>query len=210
LSFITVFGDFGEWDKNKKPLNQRFTCGMSYKVLYIEDEPFLACIVSDGLKSSDYAVTWVADREEVLKEYRSLQPDICLLDIMLPSKDGYTIAEEIRSESLDVPIIFISAKQLSEDVVRGFKSGGNDYLRKPFSMDELLVRMQALLNRSLKQADNNAAQTEKIYHFGECSLDTVLQVLKTSTGKHHISYKETALLEMLIRQQNKVLERQLL
>jgi DNA-binding response OmpR family regulator len=65
-----------------------------------------------------------------------------------------------------------------------------------------------LLNRSLKQADNNAAQTEKIYHFGECSLDTVLQVLKTSTGKHHISYKETALLEMLIRQQNKVFERQ--
>jgi DNA-binding response OmpR family regulator len=179
---------------------------MSYKVLYVEDEPFLARIVSDGLKSSGYTVTLVTDGSMAMEEYRVTQPDICVLDIMLPSKDGYEIANELRATNSHLPIIFLSAKALTEDIVKGFKSGGNDYLKKPFSMDELLVRMEALLKRS--PSPKEKAGNETIYHFGNCVLDTVHQKLKTSAGEFALSFKEMALLEMMLLHKNTVLERQ--
>jgi DNA-binding response OmpR family regulator len=176
---------------------------MSLKVLYAEDEPFLSRIVSDGLKSSGYTVQVVSDGNLVMDAYRSLKPDICILDIMLPSKDGYMLAKELRAAQKDLPIIFLSAKVLTEDVVKGFKMGGNDYLKKPFSMDELLVRMEALLERLAAPA----AAVSTIYSFGHCQLDTVHQKLKTSTGEYSLSFKESALLEMMILRKNNVLER---
>lgn len=181
---------------------------MSHKVLYVEDEPFLARIVSDGLKSSGYTVKLVADGSLAIDEYRILQPDICILDIMLPSKDGYEIANELRAADPHLPIIFLSAKALTEDIVKGFKSGGNDYLKKPFSMDELLVRMEALLKRATIPKENVTGDAATIYHFGSCTLDTVNQKLKTSTGEFALSFKEMALLEMMILHKNTVLERQ--
>lgn len=181
---------------------------MSYKVLYIEDEPFLARIVSDGLISSGYTVRQVADGNIALDEYQSMQPDICILDIMLPSKDGYQIATELRVIEPDLPIIFLSAKTLTEDIVKGFKSGGNDYLKKPFSMDELLVRMEALLHRFNKTTKNEQDKPKNNYEFGNCQLDVIQQKLKTSTGTYALSFKEMALLEMMILHQNTVLERQ--
>jgi DNA-binding response OmpR family regulator len=181
---------------------------MSYKVLYVEDEPFLARIVSDGLKSSGYTVKLVADGSLAMEEYRTMQPDLCILDIMLPSKDGYEIANELRAADPHLPIIFLSAKALTEDIVKGFKSGGNDYLKKPFSMDELLVRMDALLKRSVTPKEIVADETATVYHFGSCTLDTVHQKLKTSTGEFALSFKEMALLEMMILHKNTILERQ--
>ncbi|ASU32023.1 response regulator transcription factor [Mucilaginibacter xinganensis] len=181
---------------------------MNYKVLYVEDEPFLARIVSDGLKSSGYNVKLVYDGSLAMDEYHATRPDICILDIMLPSKDGYEIANELRVSDPHLPIIFLSAKALTEDIVKGFKSGGNDYLKKPFSMDELLVRMEALLKRpaGLKEGVQNEAAA--IYNFGNCMLDTVHQKLKTSAGEFALSFKEMALLEMMILHKNTVLERQ--
>jgi DNA-binding response OmpR family regulator len=181
---------------------------MSYKVLYVEDEPFLARIVSDGLKSSGYTVKLAADGSLAMNEYRTMQPDICILDIMLPSKDGYEIANELRADDPHLPIIFLSAKALTEDIVKGFKSGGNDYMKKPFSMDELLVRMEALLKRSITSKEKVAEETATFYHFGNCALDTVHQKLKTSTGEFALSFKEMALLEMMILHKNTILERQ--
>lgn len=181
---------------------------MSLKVLYVEDEPFLSQIVSDGLKSSGYSVQVVADGNAVLDAYFSFKPDICILDIMLPSKDGYTLAKELRGIQPDLPIIFLSAKVLTEDVVKGFKSGGNDYLKKPFSMEELLVRMEALLSRFGKETTSYTVENSKIYSFGNCQLDTVQQKLTTSSGEHSLSFKESALLEMMILRKNDVLERQ--
>ncbi|KIO75070.1 transcriptional regulator [Pedobacter lusitanus] len=181
---------------------------MSFKVLYVEDEPFLSHIVSDGLKNSGYIVQVVADGDLVMDAYFSLNPDICILDIMLPSKDGYTLAKELRKAQPDLPIIFLSAKLLPEDVVKGFKSGGNDYLKKPFSMDELLVRMEALLQRFGKDIIGLETENSKIYAFANCRLDTVLQKLTTSSGEHSLSFKECALLEMMILRKNDVLERQ--
>jgi DNA-binding response OmpR family regulator len=181
---------------------------MSYKILYVEDEPFLARIVSDGLKSSGYTVKLVADGSLAMDEYSTMQPDICILDIMLPSKDGYEIANELRADDPHLPIIFLSAKALTEDIVKGFKSGGNDYLKKPFSMDELLVRIEALLKRPAGIKESIEKETATIYHFGNCKLDTVHQKLKTSDGEYALSFKEMALLEMMILHKNTVLERQ--
>jgi len=181
---------------------------MNLKVLYVEDEPFLSHIVSDGLKSSGYTVQVVADGNLATDAYYALKPDICILDIMLPSKDGYTIAKELKNIKPDLPIIFLSAKVLTEDVVKGFKSGGNDYLKKPFSMDELLVRMEALLQRFGRERDGTPLENNKVYSFGGCRLDTVQQILHTSTGEHSLSFKESALLEMMILKKNDVLERQ--
>lgn len=207
---------------------------MPIKVLYVEDEPNLARIVSDGLKSSGYTVSMVADGSLAFGEYQAMQPDICVLDIMLPSKDGYEIAKAIRADNPRMPIIFLSAKTLTEDIVKGFRSGGNDYLKKPFSMDELLIRMEALLNRWAGEraagGDGRAAGGEEggsegnresrhegnresgsegvhLYHFGHCRLDTLHQKLTTSAGEHVLSFKEMALLEMMIQHKNKVLER---
>jgi len=181
---------------------------MSLKVLYVEDEPFLSHIVSDGLKSSGYAVKVVGDGNLVMDAYFSFKPDICILDIMLPSKDGYTLAKELRASQPDLPIIFLSAKLLPADVVKGFKSGGNDYLKKPFSMEELLVRMEALLQRFGKDTIGEPLENNKVYSFANCKLDTVLQKLNTSSGEHALSFKECALLEMMILRKNDVLERQ--
>ena len=181
---------------------------MSFKVLYVEDEPFLSHIVSDGLKSSGYTVQVVADGNLATDAYYALKPDICILDIMLPSKDGYTIAKELKDIQQNLPIIFLSAKVLTEDVVKGFKSGGNDYLKKPFSMDELLVRMEALLQRFGRDTADPLKEDNKVYAFAGCKLDTVQQILYTSSGEHSLSFKESALLEMMILKKNDVLERQ--
>lgn len=178
---------------------------MKYKVLYAEDEPFLASIVSDGLKSSGYEVLQAADGEVALDLYNSGKPDICLLDIMMPLKNGYTLAEDIRKLDPAIPIIFLSAKALGEDVVKGFKSGGNDYLKKPFSMDELLVRIESLLIRFGKRRDEPGEQS--IYEFGDCRLDMVNQQLQTPAGRFDLSFKEAVLLQLLIINKNTVLER---
>src|SRR5688572_8306541 len=114
-------------------------------VLYVEDEIFLAKIVSDTLKDKGYNVVMVNDGAQALEKFHATNPDVCILDIMLPNKDGFTIADEIREKNMDVPIIFLSAKSATQDVVNGFKLGGNDYIRKPFSMEELIVRLENVL-----------------------------------------------------------------
>jgi DNA-binding response OmpR family regulator len=178
---------------------------MKFKVLYAEDEPFLASIVGDGLKSSGYEVFQAADGEAALNLFSITKPDICLLDIMMPLKNGYTLAEDIRKLDPETPIIFLSAKALGEDVVKGFKSGGNDYLKKPFSMDELLVRIESLLIRFGKT--QNADSEQAIYEFAGCRLDMLNQLLQTSVGQYDLSFKEAALLQLLLINKNAVLER---
>ena len=179
---------------------------MNAKILYIEDDPFLSRIVSDGLKSSGYDVRLINDGKFAIEAFESARPDICIFDIMLPSKDGYEIAQEIRKIDQKLPIIFLSAKTLTEDVVKGFKIGGNDYLKKPCSMDELLVRIEALLNRFNIQNDLPAGTG--VLCFGKCKLNTVNQELTTSNGRQLLSFKESALLELLIIHKNNILKRQ--
>ncbi|WP_316805357.1 response regulator transcription factor [Pedobacter nototheniae] len=178
---------------------------MKTKVLYAEDEPFLARIVSDGLKSIGYQVEVVSDGEQAIHVFQAIQPDICILDIMMPLKDGYSLAQEIRAQNQKVPIIFLSAKALTEDVVKGFKSGGHDYLKKPFSIDELFVRVESLLHRF--GGLNGTQELKTNYEFGNCKLETLTQKLSTSVGEFALSYKEMILLELLLLNRNQVLQR---
>ena len=179
---------------------------MKYKILYAEDEPFLSRIVSDNLTAKGYEVITAADGALALELYKSVNPDLCIIDIMMPLKDGYHLTEDIRKIGKNIPVIFVSAKSLDEDVVKGFKSGGNDYLRKPFSMVELLARVDSLLTRF-----NHVKQVSEVslwYEFGNSKLDTVNQQLITPKQVYDLSYKEAMLLELLLKNRNAVLERQ--
>ena len=120
---------------------------MKTKVLYVEDEVFLAKIVSETLQSRGYEVILESDGAKAVDQFTKEQPDVCVLDIMLPNKDGFTIADEIRDKNEKVPIIFLSAKSQTSDVVNGFRLGANDYIRKPFSIEELIVRIENVLKK---------------------------------------------------------------
>lgn len=128
------------------------------KVLYVEDELFLGKIVRESLESRGYDVIMEADGAKVIDQFKKTNPDICILDVMLPNKDGFTIADEIRTLNEEVPIIFLTAKTQTEDVVKGFSLGGNDYMRKPFSMEELIVRIQNLLRNKTEGETKLMAQ----------------------------------------------------
>src|ERR1044071_4502076 len=115
------------------------------KVFYVEDELFLARIVKESLERREFDVVMEHDGAKAADLFKRSQPDICVLDVMLPGKDGFEIADEIRELNENIPIIFLTAKTQTEDVVKGFTIGGNDYVRKPFSMEELIVRIQSQL-----------------------------------------------------------------
>lgn len=115
------------------------------KVFYVEDELFLSKIVKESLETRGFEVIMKSDGAKATGVFKKINPDICVLDIMLPNKDGFAIADEIRKLDEEVPILFLSAKTQTENVVKGFALGGNDYIRKPFSMEELIVRIQNLL-----------------------------------------------------------------
>src|SRR5690606_17433058 len=133
--------------------------------------------------------------------------DIGVFDIMMPAKDGYSLAEEIRATNLHMPIIFLSAKSLPEDVIKGFKIGANDYLKKPFNIAELLVRIEAILRR-FGQNTLSKDSSDSVMYFGKCVLDPTRQELKTSQGIFKLSYKESVLLELLIKNRNQLLSRE--
>src|SRR6187455_2922071 len=115
------------------------------KVLYVEDELFLGKIVKESLESRGFEVIMESDGAKATGVFKKSEPDICVLDVMLPNKDGFTIADEIREQNEEVPIIFLTAKTQTEDVVKGFTLGGNDYIRKPFSMEELIARIHNVM-----------------------------------------------------------------
>ena len=118
------------------------------RMLLVEDERTLADIIADTLGEREFDVTVAYDGAEGLRRFDACRPDVVVTDIMMPGMDGYTFAEALRRRSADVPILFLSARSAAEDVVRGFETGGNDYLRKPFAMSELVVRVRSLVGRS--------------------------------------------------------------
>ncbi len=179
------------------------------KVLYVEDEPFLARVVKESLESREFDVALVADGGLASNEFDRFNPHICVLDVMLPQKDGYEIAREIRKKNPSIPIIFLTAKTQTSDLLAGFESGGNDYLRKPFSMEELIVRMQNLLHLTSGNGKQGGIMKENDgiklgnYVFYPHRLELTL---KDETRK--LSHRETQLLQMLTRDTNNPVSRQ--
>lgn len=172
------------------------------KVLYVEDEIHLGQIVRDTLRSRGYEVSMVSDGALVLEQFKQFKPDICILDIMLPNKDGYTIGKEITALNTGVPIIYLSAKTQAESVLKGFESGGRDYIRKPFSIEELIVRMENLLQTSKK-----TKKDEYSFEFGEFHFSIMTYELKHKNNSKQLSHKEAELLHILLKHQNQKLER---
>jgi DNA-binding response OmpR family regulator len=174
------------------------------KVLYVEDELFLGKIVRESLESRGFDVTMESDGAKVLDVFKKSVPDICVLDVMLPNKDGFAIADEIRELNEEVPIIFLTAKTQTEDVVKGFTLGGNDYIRKPFSMEELIVRIQNLLRSKSEQPVKVTGDSVTIgkYHF-----QLNRQVLTHNKEEKKLSYRESELLKLLYENRDKIIDR---
>ncbi|HEX2534743.1 MAG TPA: response regulator transcription factor, partial [Chitinophagaceae bacterium] len=170
---------------------------------YVEDEIFLAKIVSETLQDRGYSVTHVADGNGALDGFRSLQPDICVLDVMLPHKDGFTIADEIRELNTQVPIIFLTAKSEVADVVNGFRIGGNDYIRKPFSMEELIVRIE----NALRQPAAGVPPIAEEVSIGRFIFNPHRQTLTDAGEERKLSYRESELLRLLYENREKIVER---
>jgi DNA-binding response OmpR family regulator len=173
------------------------------KLLYVEDEIFLAKIVSETLQGKGYDVVMVNDGGEAVQRFLEVKPDVCVLDIMLPNKDGFTIADEIREKDTEVPIIFLSAKSAAEDVVNGFRLGGNDYIRKPFSMEELIVRIENVLK---KQPLAGLPEGDEV-KLGQFSFNSRRQTLNYGTDEKKLSYRESELLRLLYQNKDAIVER---
>ncbi len=174
------------------------------KILYAEDELFLGKIVKESLQSRGFEVMMEADGALVMELFKKTKPTICVLDIMLPNKDGFAIADEIRKLDETIPIIFLTAKTQTEDVVKGFNLGGNDYIRKPFSMEELIVRIKNLLKEKTGEAENTGNGEARMgkynFHFNR-------QLLSTGKTERKLSFRETELLKILYQNREKIIAR---
>lgn len=175
------------------------------KILYVEDEVFLAKIVKESLESRDYEVLLEMDGGEAVQQFAVSSPDICVLDIMLPNKDGFTIAEEIRQTDTAVPIIFLTAKTQTSDLVKGFNLGGNDYIRKPFSMEELIVRIENALRNKENSGADDAPKHE--INIGNFSFNPHRQTLSESGEERRLSFRESELLRLLYENRERVIDR---
>lgn len=176
------------------------------KILLVEDDTSLGFIVSDQLKSLGYDVTLCSDGLEGFKRFNEETFHMCILDVMMPKKDGFTLAKDIRKMNSEVPILFLTAKSMTEDKVEGFDAGGDDYLTKPFSSDELTVRVRALLKRVHIIED----QTEKKdWKIGAYTFDTANFILTHPEFEKKLTKKEAQILKMLCKFENQVLPREI-
>ena len=171
------------------------------KLLLAEDEPSLGQIVKESLETRNFEVIHALNGEEAYELFEKEQPEILVLDVMMPKKDGFTLAKEIRQENSTIPIIFLTAKSQTKDVIDGFQHGGNDYLKKPFSMEELIVRVYNLLDRvSLKRNLENIP-------IGEFILNYEKQKLHYKNDTELLTHRECELLYYLSEKKNEVLDR---
>jgi DNA-binding response OmpR family regulator len=177
------------------------------KVLLIEDEWQLGQIVKDSLEMRGFEMLYAADGKEGLRLYQEHKPDVVVLDIMMPHMDGFTVTTEIRRQDKTTPIIFLTAKSQTTDVVKGFELGGNDYLKKPFSMDELIVRIKALLQRFKDTQGGAAASGPDVIAIGQYVFNYTKQTLTRNNTTAFLSHREAEILRRLSENLNQVMER---
>lgn len=174
------------------------------KIFYVEDELFLGKIVKESLESRGFEVIMESDGAKATALFKKTNPDICVLDVMLPNKDGFIIADEIRELNEDVPIIFLTAKTQTEDVVKGFSLGGNDYIRKPFSMEELIVRIHNVLRNKTEAPQKISGDSVTM---GKYSFHLNRQQLSNGKEDRKLSYRESELLKLLYENRDKIIDR---
>ncbi|MBS4071248.1 MAG: response regulator transcription factor [Algoriphagus sp.] len=174
------------------------------KLLVVEDDPNLGDILKEYLEMKGYEPTLCRDGEEGWNKFKKDKYDLCLLDIMMPKKDGFTLAKEIKKVQEDLPILFLTAKNQKDDIIEGLKIGADDYLTKPFSMEELLLRITAILRRTQKSTEVVALKT---YSFGDFVLHYDEQFIEGPGGKHKLTSKENELIRLLAAEINKLVNR---
>jgi len=173
------------------------------KILLAEDDENLGSLLKEYLKAKSFDADWVTDGEMAFKKFEAGSYDICILDVMMPVKDGFTLAKEIRMMNREMPIIFLTAKSMKEDVFEGFSIGADDYITKPFSMEELLYRIEAILRRT----KGIGAGKQSVYTIGKFQFDTNKQLLMIGENSQKLTTKESELLKLLCNNANQILER---
>ena len=176
-----------------------------FKVLLAEDDKNLGTILKTYLEAKGYHTTLCVNGKEAFDMYNRKKFNFCIIDVMMPVKDGFTLAQDIRKSDKKIPILFLTAKSLQEDKLKGFEIGGDDYITKPFSMEELLVRMKAIIRRSIEGRGTDAKVT--VYQIGKLSFDYNHQSLKSHDAENKLTSKEAELLRLLCDNANEVLDR---
>ncbi|MBI3218967.1 MAG: response regulator transcription factor [Bacteroidetes bacterium] len=175
---------------------------MSAKVLLVEDDPNLGFVIKDNLLHKGYQTTLCTNGEEGLQMFLDRSFDICILDVMMPKKDGFSLAQSIREKNTEIPILFITAKSMLEDKIHGFHAGGDDYIVKPFSMEELYLRIEVFLRRT------KSTTTELCFELGEFTFDWHTLTLKHSSGSKTLTQKEAEVLKLLCANKERVMKRE--
>jgi len=176
----------------------------NFRILYTEDDETLAFLTKDNLQQNNYEVVHCSDGKAGLEAFRNEDFDICILDIMLPKLDGFELATEIRKNNTDIPIIFLSAKTLKEDRIKGLRLGADDYLVKPFSIEELLLKIEIFLKRSQKNSNIDSP----LYTIGKYQFDYTNFFLFNENEKIGLTQREAELLKLFFDNKNTVLKRE--
>ena len=176
---------------------------MKAHLFYVEDDESLSFVTRDNLELEGYKVTYCADGKEAMETFPKENFDLCILDVMLPEVDGYTIAKEIRKKNAQVPIIFLTAKSLKEDKIHGLRLGADDYITKPFSIEELILKIEIFLKRS----QIVIKEQPSIFQIGHFNFDYKNLALKNDTIQKQLTQKEADLLKFFIENKNVVLKR---
>lgn len=172
------------------------------KILLAEDDTSLGSVLSNYLKAKSFDVTLCVDGEIALKRFKEQLFDFIILDVMMPVRDGFSVAKEIRKTDAEIPILFLTAKSMKEDKLAGFDAGGDDYLTKPFAMEELLARINAILKRTYKDG-----KKETTFSIGDISYDYLSQTIDIKGQKNKLTTKENELFYLLIKNQEEILDR---
>ncbi len=177
------------------------------RLLLVEDDPNLGDILQEYLSLKGYDATLCKDGQAGFDAFENQQFDMCVLDVMLPIMDGFTLGKKIREKDGQVPIMFLTARSFKEDKVEGFKLGGDDYMTKPFSMEELQLRIDAILRRAQQKSGAEAIPADN-YDIGNYTFDPVKQLLSMADNERKLTTKESQLLDMLCQHKNRILPRE--
>jgi len=180
---------------------------MKIKILLVEDDLNLGMVISDHLNSNGYQVTIADDGSEGLIKFNTELFHLCILDVMLPKLDGFSVAKDIRKLNTDIPILFLTAKSMTEDKIMGFEAGGDDYLTKPFSVEELQLRVKSLLKRVNL---NSSEEILKKVNIGNYIYDVENQILSIKKAEKTLTKKEAQILNLLYKYKNQVITREII
>lgn len=175
-------------------------------ILFVEDDPYLGLVIKDLFELNAYNVLFAKTAESGMELFLKSDPDICVLDVMLPKMDGFELGKKIRSINKKLPIIYLTARSMKEDVIEGFKIGADDYIKKPFNMEELILRIQAIIRRAYDISEST--NEKEIFEFGKYTFMYKKKQLHYDGKEHKLTHKESEILKMLCSNPDSVINRE--